>query len=91
MEPVAPVVGRQCSFELTIPGWLTDLRATPPGRDRQLLSGVVDGIYEHGLLLLRLAPDCLPMLEGLPGEVVMGQELSINVPHGVLEIWPYGV
>ncbi len=86
-----PVVGHLYHVELTIPGTLAHLRVRHAEPEYQVLAGVVDGVDEDGMIYLRLATDCLTMVEALPGEAVVGQELSIHVPDSVLEIWPFGV
>jgi hypothetical protein len=55
-----------------------------------LLRGAVEGVEDDGLVYLRMAPDCLVMVD-TAGGISTGDVVQICVPSSALSITPTGV
>jgi hypothetical protein len=99
-EGIAPQVERECDVELDVsvtadraintkntqivlPSLLTQV-------DTVLLRGGIEGVDEDGLAYLRIASDCLLMID-TAGGISVGDVVEICVPSSALSITPTGI
>jgi hypothetical protein len=96
---VPPVVGRACSVELGVATALGDETATRGGEGTFalassgadcVLSGRLESVDPDGMGHLRLAEDCLVMVEATPGWDEPGIWVTLRVPAERLTITPSG-
>jgi hypothetical protein len=95
-----PHAGRSYDVEIDIAdsmelGRNTSILAAPrPAisgtEERARLSGTIDSVDEDGLVYLRLAPDCVVMIDASPGEFEPGHAVELDVPIASVELVPFG-